>query len=352
MRTAALLLTVPALCAATSGALAQSVIDTPARLDQSVLFGGGSFNSIYNNAQFYPSFTSSFTNYYLNQNAWFYRLEGGGSTTYNGIWPIAGLSASNGFAPGPATNIGVYSFNHNGTLAGLFDARLTITVFSGGTNGFGLPVAWLQQVMEITNTGPAAFTMQLFAVQSLPVAGAYSNTTWAATDYNASSGTASRFRVTQSGGNGFNEVLAHGNGKWQLGLNSTTSSAGISHLFAPSNGSGTGGSTTVNLSNTSLVTGLTSQGPQSLGGSVAVQWGLTIAPGQTATVSIDTGFNAAPDTAPCFADYDRNGFVNGDDFDSFVVDFELGLPGADVNRDTFVSGDDFDFFIVRFEAGC
>ncbi len=54
----------------------------------------------------------------------------------------------------------------------------------------------------------------------------------------------------------------------------------------------------------------------------------------------------------CAADYDCNGFVNGDDFDLFVVDFEAGLPAADYDGNGFVNGDDFDFFVVDFESGC
>jgi len=54
----------------------------------------------------------------------------------------------------------------------------------------------------------------------------------------------------------------------------------------------------------------------------------------------------------CPADFDRNGFVNGVDFDSLVDLFVLGDPGADWNHDTFVNGDDFDGFVAAFEAGC
>ncbi len=54
----------------------------------------------------------------------------------------------------------------------------------------------------------------------------------------------------------------------------------------------------------------------------------------------------------CVADYDQNTFVTGDDFDSFVADFELGLPSADIDGNTFVNGDDFDYFSERFIAGC
>jgi len=56
--------------------------------------------------------------------------------------------------------------------------------------------------------------------------------------------------------------------------------------------------------------------------------------------------------AACPADYDGNGFVNGEDFDQFVSDFVQGLPAADVNGDAFTTGEDFDFFVERFYAGC
>ena len=56
--------------------------------------------------------------------------------------------------------------------------------------------------------------------------------------------------------------------------------------------------------------------------------------------------------ATCYADYDCNGFVNGDDFDYFVVAFEAGDPVADIDGDGFVSGIDFDSFADAFIAGC
>lgn len=54
----------------------------------------------------------------------------------------------------------------------------------------------------------------------------------------------------------------------------------------------------------------------------------------------------------CRSDVDTNGYVNGDDFDTFVAWFIAGDPRADYNRDTFVSGDDFDLFAADFVAGC
>jgi len=54
----------------------------------------------------------------------------------------------------------------------------------------------------------------------------------------------------------------------------------------------------------------------------------------------------------CNADFNADGFVTGDDFDSYVTAFELGDPAADFDRDSFVTGDDFDKFVAAFESGC
>jgi hypothetical protein len=56
--------------------------------------------------------------------------------------------------------------------------------------------------------------------------------------------------------------------------------------------------------------------------------------------------------ARCPSDFDANTFVNGDDFDAFMLAFELGDASADFDDNTFVNGDDFDAFMLAFEAGC
>ena len=63
-------------------------------------------------------------------------------------------------------------------------------------------------------------------------------------------------------------------------------------------------------------------------------------------------FEVVLTAAFCASDYDLNTFVNGDDFDAFVLDFELGDPRADVDLNTFVNGDDFDYFVDHFYLGC
>ncbi len=58
------------------------------------------------------------------------------------------------------------------------------------------------------------------------------------------------------------------------------------------------------------------------------------------------------DVLVCLADYDCNGFVNGDDFDRFVTDFEIEDEQTDVNHDGSVGEDDFHAFTAAFVAGC
>lgn len=57
-------------------------------------------------------------------------------------------------------------------------------------------------------------------------------------------------------------------------------------------------------------------------------------------------------SAACRADFDRDGFVTGADFDLYVAAFEAGDMSADFDIDTFITGVDFDLFVQEFEAGC
>ncbi|MCK6477938.1 MAG: hypothetical protein L6Q35_14035 [Phycisphaerales bacterium] len=54
----------------------------------------------------------------------------------------------------------------------------------------------------------------------------------------------------------------------------------------------------------------------------------------------------------CPTDIDGSGFVDGDDFDAFVLLFEAGDPAADFDGTGFVDTDDYDAFVTAFEAGC
>ncbi len=54
----------------------------------------------------------------------------------------------------------------------------------------------------------------------------------------------------------------------------------------------------------------------------------------------------------CPSDFNGDGFVNGDDYDAYVLAFEAGDLPADFNGDGFVNGDDFDGFAAAFDLGC
>lgn len=54
----------------------------------------------------------------------------------------------------------------------------------------------------------------------------------------------------------------------------------------------------------------------------------------------------------CAPDFDRDGFVTGLDFDSYVQAFEGGEVSADFDRDGFITGIDFDQYVAAFQAGC
>jgi hypothetical protein len=73
------------------------------------------------------------------------------------------------------------------------------------------------------------------------------------------------------------------------------------------------------------------------GGAVSVSY-----PAQEAVIRIEN-FKAS--------DVDKNGFVNGDDFDTFSAWFKAGDPRADWDDNGFVNGDDFDFFTDFFVRG-
>lgn len=54
----------------------------------------------------------------------------------------------------------------------------------------------------------------------------------------------------------------------------------------------------------------------------------------------------------CLADFNNDGFVNGNDYDAFAEVFDIADPAADINGDGFVNGDDYDVFAEAFDAGC
>ena len=51
------------------------------------------------------------------------------------------------------------------------------------------------------------------------------------------------------------------------------------------------------------------------------------------------------------ADFNNDGYINGNDYDLFASYFESGSPEADYNGDCYVNGNDFDEFASAFEQG-
>ncbi|HLO40657.1 MAG TPA: hypothetical protein VK176_06505 [Phycisphaerales bacterium] len=80
------------------------------------------------------------------------------------------------------------------------------------------------------------------------------------------------------------------------------------------------------------------------------------------TVGFDCDRDGVLDTSPsstcwragggCVADYDFSGFVDTEDYDLFVHDFEQGYPWTDVDSSGFVDTVDFDAFVEAYEVGC
>jgi len=88
-------------------------------------------------------------------------------------------------------------------------------------------------------------------------------------------------------------------------------------------------------------------------------WVLTV----TDTAPLDTGrinsfellsttlTPACTGCAPCPADYNQDGGVDGNDVNAFYEDWEAGRPCADVNQDGGVDGADVEEFFLAWEQG-
>lgn len=68
------------------------------------------------------------------------------------------------------------------------------------------------------------------------------------------------------------------------------------------------------------------------------------------TAAVTNQLETPPTTCP--ADFNGDGFVNGDDYDGFASAFDVANIAADFNGDGFVNGDDYDAFASAFDAGC
>ena len=91
----------------------------------------------------------------------------------------------------------------------------------------------------------------------------------------------------------------------------------------------------------------------------AVNFGIAYAPSSKALYTVGTEGRASASfmttvkyPTVCPADYDLSGFVDFDDFNKFVIDFELGIDAADFDGSGFVDFDDFNAFVQAFEIAC
>jgi hypothetical protein len=55
--------------------------------------------------------------------------------------------------------------------------------------------------------------------------------------------------------------------------------------------------------------------------------------------------------APCFADFNQDGGVDGSDLQAFFETWSSGVNAADVNLDGGVDGADVETFILQWQAG-
>jgi hypothetical protein len=71
----------------------------------------------------------------------------------------------------------------------------------------------------------------------------------------------------------------------------------------------------------------------------------------TSTIAGTRTLTATGTPALCFADFNRDGGVDGADIEAFFVDWSAGENGADVNRDGGVDGGDVQAFFLVWQAG-
>jgi len=201
-----------------------------------------------------------------------------------------------------------------------FDAQLNAHVDDRETPG----VTVMTHTMTVKNVSETTRTFQFFNLIDMDLSGTPLDDTYEATSIMPTIGV--RVALSEPSGKTA-ECFGQDATRWEVG-------SGSSLRAKLSGGS-------QNLSN--------SVGPFTGDGAVAFQWTVTLAPGESLNLY---GGLALGLSVPCQADFDRDGFVSGDDVDAFLLYFTLGSPLADFDRNGFTNGEDFDPFIVRFEAGC
>ena len=199
-----------------------------------------------------------------------------------------------------------------------FDAKLIVRLYDGPRPH----AVRVEHTLEFKSHSNTTQTFQVFNIVDLDLEATASNDTVQIAD---SSRVLARQKDTST--NAYSEIVGTGATRFEVG----TGTALRNKLNSGS----------ANLSN--------AVGPVNGDAAAAMQWTLTLAPGETRVIRGGFTINMA---GPCPADLNHDGFVNGDDFDLFASAFESGTFTADFNLDGFVNGDDFDAFASYFEGGC
>ncbi len=242
---------------------------------------GNTQDGVNGNADLNPLANSTSSDW-LSHNQFFYRVGTGASANANGIRTIGALG-SRTFTQVSA-NVGRFDYTNLGTTAGLFNASITTTL----TNNGGGAVNVLSRIVLTNNSASAPLTINFYNLVS-------SSASATANDDSIASvgGSTTNFRVTESSSANFVDINGFTNGRFQLGVNRTTTPAGadrIPALFFQS--SGQGGSTSLNLSN------LNSSSTSVFGTSAGLQWTFVIPASGSVEFYSAIGVNQAAVPAP------------------------------------------------------
>jgi hypothetical protein len=251
----------------------------------------------------------------LYKNAWYYRPS------------FSNQARSFGALGDPVStytgNVSTATWASNGPSGAFFGAKFKTVLTGYGSNS---DKAMFQTTLTITNQQPTNVTHNIYYTLDADVGGWDSLGDDTAEIIN---GNKSNFRIYDTV-NGSFEVVTSGVNRYAMGLAADTWKRmnSVGFVDFANTGSGTVGD----------VSGI-------------LQWTFTLKPGESKTIRLAVGVNTPP-IIPCDGDFNRDGFLDFSDFDSFVNAFEEGTATADFNNDGFLDFSDFDGFVIAFEAGC
>lgn len=253
---------------------------------------------------------------------WYYRTPGNNQNRFfssldTPVVSFAGDTATITYTNAGPLSVGFERFNATFTIK-FTDAAAPNTVDVKTTLVF---------TAAPTNTGNV--TYQLFNLVDLDISGTVADDSASVTD-----NTAVRMRQTESSTANFGELLAVGATRYEV----NTGSALRTKLNSGAN----------NLSNQLSVSNADS--------AMAAQWTLTLAPGESRTISADFSINKPASVAPpCPADLNGDQQINLTDLSVLLANF--GISGAtaaqgDLNGDTQVNLTDLSILLSVFGTPC